>query len=80
MLGVTHVAEQQEILSEKPGEPGRLGCRFSVAHSGKEASQRQTIRTLVSRGLGRKLSLFWVSRLVALLDPCGKASTWECGE
>lgn len=54
MLRVTHGAKQQEILSEVPGSQEGPRLRFSVVHSEKEASQRETIKTLVSRALGRK--------------------------
>lgn len=37
-----------------PGSQEGPRLRFSVVHSEKEASQRETIKTLVSRGLGRK--------------------------
>lgn len=51
------------------------GLRFSVARPGKEADKRETIRTLVSRGVGRKQPLFLVSWLTILPDPVWKAST-----
>lgn len=37
-----------------PGSQEGPRLRFSVVHSEKEASQRETIKTLVSKGLGRK--------------------------